>query len=131
MILYRAPWYYYVSTIVTLGLEISIMYSAPFVIWAFTLPWAAGDTFLSEYAIVIALRWTVVFIFQLPMLLSCLAAFVSSFQLIVYGLRRVLLLANKVRNGRNRNPNGTFAPDTDEEQIPIKRRGRPTKTRTA
>ena len=130
MILYRAPWYYYVSTTLALLLEIAIIYCSPFLTWALDLNWKAGDTFLSEYSVVIALRWTVVLIFQLPMLFYCFSALISTIQLFIYSLRNVLAIAKKFQNGRNRNPDGSFAPEHDSGNS-ARRRGRPPKNNTA
>ena len=124
IILYRAPWYYYVSTTITLFIEIAIIYCAPFITWAMDLKWAAGETFWSEYSVVIALRWTVVIVFQLPLLLSCFSSTIYFMSFIVYSMRKALLMVQKVH--RNRNPDGTFASSQEE---PVKRRGRPSKSR--
>lgn len=117
MILYRSPWYFYASTTVTLFLEIAIIYCAPFITWIFDLKWSAGETFFSEYSVVIALRWLIVIIFQLPLLLNCFSTIILFFNFIVYSMRKVLIIAKS----RSRNPDGTFA---EEEEGP-KRRGRP------
>ena len=106
-------------------LEIAIIYCAPFLLWALDLDWTAGETFLSEYSAVIALRWSVIFIFQLPMLFYCFSAIISFVQLLLYLLRKAFIFAQKIQKVRNRNPDGSFAPD--DEQAAPKRRGRPPK----
>ena len=72
MVLYRAPWYFYASATITLFLECVIIHGAPFIIWAMNVHWKAGDTLMSEYSVVIGLRWCVVLLFQLPLFMSCL-----------------------------------------------------------
>ena len=106
---------------VTLLLEIAIIYCAPFITWVLDLKWSAGETFFSEYSVVIALRWFIVIIFQLPLLLNCFSTIIYFFNFIVYSMRKALAMAKKIQY-RNRNPDGTFAED--ENLIP-KRRGRP------
>ena len=88
------------------------------------LKWAAGETFWSEYSVVIALRWTVVIVFQLPLLLSCFSSTIYFMSFIVYSMRKVLVMIQKVH--RTRNPDGTFASSEEE---PVRRRGRPSKNR--
>ena len=83
---------------------------------------------MSEYAIVIGLRWVVVVVFQLPLLVSCLSTISAAFSLMIYSLRKVAAFARKT--SRNRNANGTFA--VEDHIIPSnssgRRRGRPPKT---
>ena len=123
-ILYRAPWYYYASTTITLFIEIAIVYCAPFITWAMDLQWVAGETFWSEYTVIIVIRWAVVIVFQLPLLLSCISSIIYSLNFFIYAIRKALSMAQRVH--RHRNPDGTFAVNHEE---PARRRGRPAKNK--
>ena len=131
MILYRAPWYYYATTTFCLFLECLVIYGAPFILWAINVNWHAGETFMSEYSIVIGLRWGFVIIFQLPMLIGCFSTAFSAFNLVVHTLRKAALFAQKVQNSRSRNQDGTFASENSDYQSTTRRRGRPTKQHTS
>ena len=85
--------------------------------------WIAGETAMSEYVIIIALRWTIVIIFQFPLLWSCCSTVFSVFDFLIHGLRKVAMIIRK--RGRSRNQDGTFA--MEDETVGPKRRGRPPK----
>lgn len=104
-------------------METLIIQCAPFIIWALNAKWKAGETLMSEYVLIIGLRWTIVLIFQFPLLWSCCSTVASAIDLLFHGLRKLATLLKK--RGRNRNDDGTFS--VEEEGSNNKRRGRPPK----
>ena len=73
----QSPKAHYISTILMLAIEISIISSAPWFFWVIDAPFKAGSTFLSEYSLIIVLRLIVVTCFQWS-LLSSIYYFISS-----------------------------------------------------
>ena len=74
-IIHQSSRQYFAVTFITLALEISILSFAPWFIWLMDAPFKAGETFLSQYSLVIMIRWLVVLIFQLPLLTSIIQFF--------------------------------------------------------
>ena len=68
---------YFVITLVTLALEITILTFAPWFIWLMDAPYQAGTTFVSQYSLIIFIRWFVVLIFQYTLISSTVNFFLG------------------------------------------------------
>ena len=111
LILYQSPWYHYASTGAALILEEALIFFGAWIFWIMGLPNKAGETFLSEYSLIIGLRWMIVLVFQFQLLIEIFRLFLSMLELVVYFLRRLAFLASDVKKIRTRNDDGTFAPN--------------------
>ena len=100
-----------------LALEISILNFSPWLFWLLDLPFKAGITFISEYSIVVAFRWMVIIIFQLPLFLSILHFIRSLFDRGLFALRTL------GAKQQPRNPDGTFGSINQNKAL-----GRPKKS---
>ena len=112
MIIFLSPWHHYVATACALILEETIFYGGSWVFWLVDSPNKAGETFVSEYTLIISIRWITVLIFQRSLLIEVIKMTLSIFSLVIYGLRKLIYLT---KSGRERNSDGTFAPSIDKK----------------
>ena len=77
LLLYQSPRHYFLTMLFVLGLEMSVMAIAPWFCWLADLPFKAGVTAISEYSLVICIRYAFIFIFQYPLLQFILHWFIS------------------------------------------------------
>ena len=103
LLIYNAPGKYFSFTFGTFVLENLILAFGPLFFWLLDAPLKAGVTFVSEYSIVITLRWLTILLLEFPLLCSILH-FVSSL-----GNRALLMLRRLGESEQPRNADGTFA----------------------
>ena len=103
LLLYNSPRKYYYFTIGTLILENLIIAFGPWFFWLLDAPVKAGVTFISEYTIIITVRWAVVLILEFPL-------FSSILQLVVSIINRILNTLRRLGDSEQpRNADGTFS----------------------
>ena len=77
LIINKAQVKYFIVTFAILAVEIFIITVAPWFCWAMDLPFRAGVTIISEYSLVIFIRWFVVLIFQYAIFSSIIDLFIG------------------------------------------------------
>ena len=112
---------FYFFTGITLLLEVGIISIGPWFVWLVDAPVKAGVTLVSEYSIIVAMRWTVILLLQFDMFQSVLLFFYSIINKILLALR------NLGDNEQPRNSDGTFAT-YGSNQLVKKSVGRPKKS---
>ena len=78
---------FYFITSVCLILEIVIMSCAPWLFWMTDAPFRAGQTFISEYSIILLLRFLIILIFQRRLLSSIIHLIVGFFKRLLLSIR--------------------------------------------
>ena len=115
LLIYKAPRKYYFFTALTLALETSIITFGPYFIWLTDAPFKAGISFISEYSVIIAIRWIVVVLLEFEMFQSILH--------FLYSLcDKVLKTLRSIGSEQPRNADGTFAAYVERKSV-----GRPKK----
>ena len=103
LLLYNSPIKYYYFVFVTLILENLILVFAPWFFWLLDANVKAGETFVSEYSIIVIIRWAVVLLLEFPL-------FSATIEFIVSLLNRLINTLKKLGNGEQpRNSDGTFS----------------------
>ena len=83
-----------------------MMLLGPYVIWYMDLPYQAGVTIISEYSVILTMRWIIIVVLQLPLLLSFFNAAVTVVNLLLNSLQKLADFANR----SPRAADGTFIP---------------------
>ena len=122
MVINQSPWYHYVATAVAFLIEEILIVSGSWIFWIIDAPYKAGITFISEYLIIICMRWiVVVFFFELQMLLDIIRVVVSLFKALINQVRKL----GRIDVVQPRNVDGTFASSSQDDTH--RRPGRPRK----
>lgn len=100
--------------IVTFILENILIVVAPYIKWYLDLEWEAGVSLFSEYSIIIAMRWIIIIVFQLPLLIAVFHLNITCINLVLDGMRKLNEMANRQTYGQNnhRAADGTFIATT-------------------
>lgn len=93
---------------VTFVLEKTVMLMAPYLIWYLDLDYKAGETVISEYSFIIAMRWAIITIFQLPLLITAINTILLFCNSAIGGIQKLADYAKR----RPRAADGTFVAST-------------------
>ena len=86
MVIHQSPWYHYLATTIAFILEEIILFSSAWLVWITDAPYKAGETIISEYLLIIAIRWLTVLIFEFSLLTYVIRAIFAVFELVIYGI---------------------------------------------
>ena len=119
LIVYQSTWYQYLIVVLTFVVEEVMIATGAWFFWVIDSPYKAGVTFISEYLIIICLRWAVVMIFQFQILKGLFDVVLSLVRFIIFQLRKI----GQLNSGQPRNLDGTYGSNSNE--LGNRRPGRP------
>lgn len=108
-LLHQSSRNYILTTLAALILEVFILTIAPWFIWLMDLPYQAGVTLVSQYSIVILIRWLTVLLFQYDLFVSILN--------FTFGLASKFLEA--LRHAAGRYSTNSTVDETQNPLVPV------------